>query len=635
MGSFLAVKRVRVAQGNVAVYDESFHHGVNIIRGDNSSGKSTIADFVFFGLGGEFDRWKDAAVQCSGVRLEVETTEAVLTLHRSVGAKQEPILVYYGGLEESLTAGIDNWIRLPIRRAASGKDLSLTQVLFRAIGIPEAPSLGNSNITMHQVMRLLYADQQTPAGKLFRFESFDTRDIREAVGQLLIGVNGYELYEGQIRLRELKSDYTEKDREYRAALSALPTSEGLSSVATLNARTTELIAERETIIGQIRDVDTLVGAEQTTDFASERRAMQARIRNIGNKLNRMEQHAVVLTDEISEINQFLEHLVDQLATLTAADDLAERLGNIEFRYCPACLKPLDDSDGRHCIVCHEVIDDDSARSRYFEIRIDNELQIRESQQLLNAKRGELLDMQGETRALRREYSAEVAQFSARYDVSNSPRESFLAERNKRLGRIERELAYLDELRAAVERIDELSKQRGALNEEISKLEARLKRLSAAATSRLSRAMEIVGRIGCRLLKEDLSREDTFEDPRSFSLNFGDDAMLVGGKMNFAESSNVILKNTALFSLFLGACYDPEFWHPRFLLMDNIEDKGMEVERSHNFQRIIIEESQKVKIPHQIIFTTSMLDPKLEGGALTVGPKYTRQNKTLASIRTID
>ena len=112
-------------------------------------------------------------------------------------------------------------------------------------------------------------------------------------------------------------------------------------------------------------------------------------------------------------------------------------------------------------------------------------------------------------------------------------------------------------------------------------------------------------------------------------------MLVGGKMNFAESSNVILKNTALFSLFLGACYDSEFWHPRFLLMDNIEDKGMEVERSHNFQRIIIEESQKVKIPHQIIFTTSMLDPRLEGGALTVGPKYTRQNKTLASIRTIE
>jgi len=55
-----------------------------------------------------------------------------------------------------------------------------------------------------------------------------------------------------------------------------------------------------------------------------------------------------------------------------------------------------------------------------------------------------------------------------------------------------------------------------------------------------------------------------------------------------------------------------------------------MERSHNFQRIIIEESKNA-FPHQIIFTTSMLDPKLEGSTYTVGPKYTRENKTLAGI----
>jgi hypothetical protein len=81
---------------------------------------------------------------------------------------------------------------------------------------------------------------------------------------------------------------------------------------------------------------------------------------------------------------------------------------------------------------------------------------------------------------------------------------------------------------------------------------------------------------------------------------------------------------------LAACYDSEFWHPKFLLMDNVEDKGMEMERSHNFQRIIIEESKNA-FPHQIIFTTSMLDPKLEGSTYTVGPKYTRENKTRAGI----
>lgn len=33
-------------QGKIA-YDEKFHNGINIICGDNSSGKSTITHFIF------------------------------------------------------------------------------------------------------------------------------------------------------------------------------------------------------------------------------------------------------------------------------------------------------------------------------------------------------------------------------------------------------------------------------------------------------------------------------------------------------------------------------------------------------------------------------------------------------------
>lgn len=55
---------------------------------------------------------------------------------------------------------------------------------------------------------------------------------------------------------------------------------------------------------------------------------------------------------------------------------------------------------------------------------------------------------------------------------------------------------------------------------------------------------------------------------------------------------------------------------------------MEPERSQNFQRIIVETSATLGVEHQIIFTTSMIDPQLETTDLTVGEHYTESNKCL-------
>ena len=68
----LVIKRLVVKRGTVVLYDEAFHCGVNVIRGDNSSGKSTIMNFIFFGLGGDLDRsaWSEHALLCDHVWLE-------------------------------------------------------------------------------------------------------------------------------------------------------------------------------------------------------------------------------------------------------------------------------------------------------------------------------------------------------------------------------------------------------------------------------------------------------------------------------------------------------------------------------------------------------------------------------------
>lgn len=55
---------------------------------------------------------------------------------------------------------------------------------------------------------------------------------------------------------------------------------------------------------------------------------------------------------------------------------------------------------------------------------------------------------------------------------------------------------------------------------------------------------------------------------------------------------------------------------------------MEEIRSQNLQKMIIEESEKIEVKYQIIFTTSMIDLSLNNDKYCIGEFYTPKNKTL-------
>jgi predicted ATPase len=97
--SLFWLRRLRVLRRGAAVYDENFHLGVNIISGENGSGKSTIADFIFYILGGEFENWKTAAESCDQAQAEVITQGGVLVLRRDIGKAQTPVAVFFGHIE--------------------------------------------------------------------------------------------------------------------------------------------------------------------------------------------------------------------------------------------------------------------------------------------------------------------------------------------------------------------------------------------------------------------------------------------------------------------------------------------------------------------------------------------------------
>jgi hypothetical protein len=631
--SHFHLRRLRVLLKGSPVYDQSFHTGVNIIRGENGSGKSTIADFIFYILGGEFDNWKTVAANCNEVQAEVVTQGGVLTLRREIGRAQTPMHAFFGPMTEAERHGLDGWETYPIRRSENRE--SFSQVLFRASGIPEAQSQGAANITMNQILRLLYSDQRTPAAFLFRFESFDTREIREAVGDLICGLSVYELYEMELGLRDLDKQYDEKDRLFTALLNALPPDEALSRVETIDSRLIELSREYERLTAEIGSADELVNDGRVQEFVKVRRRAGDALRKWRTQIASNEQNLHINELEIADLTSFLEYLEELAEKLPRAQASSDIVGNIDFTHCPACLAPLSDSQGPdQCVLCGTEIDPEQERSRYLQIKMDLDIQIRESRQLLDEKNRASTNIDRELRRLRRDYQEQLSEYTVRYEVSTSPRDSFVAERYQRLGQIDRERTELARLRERALEMQALSDEKAALQEQIDRLKDRQKALVAASQQRRNQALTRVSETAKDILKQDLDRQDEFRNADSVTVKFGDNTVLVDGELNFAESSNVIVKNAAILSLLLAATQDEKFYHPRFVLFDNIEDKGMEQSRSYNFQEIILRASEAAKLDHQIIFTTSMFNPALDEAKYVVGPHYRHDKRTL-SVPTLE
>ena len=632
MRSSLRLRRLSVFLRGKTVYSEKFHDGVNIIHGANGSGKSTIADFIFFALGGELKDWKERASHCEYVIAEVVTPNATLTLRRDVSEMSgRPMQVFFGAYDDAMAAGPAAWNLLPYKRPTSG--LSFSQVLFRAIGIPEAVSVGDSNLTMHQILRLLYGDQMTPIQRIFRQESFDTWEMRQAVGFFLCGVGGYELHNLQLELRTLNARHDEVSRELRALMVVAGSYGDKILAEQLEAIVAKSVKDRDSLVQQLDALLSVDNVEGDTEIATK--AMRSRSRNLQQARREgaeLEDRVATLIYESEDSARFIEHLEQTLRDFNDAAGTFFSLGHLRFEFCPSCFSPVADNPSKlHCQLCGVEIGEAPDGEKKLAARLDLEMQLAESRALAEERRRSLEDLRAALRSAQlRLRSAAEAVDSDRHRAA-SKREAAVAELSRGIGFLDSELALLQRRIELSEKITRLSVSKEQLNAEISKLKTRVDAIGVAQDKRKRIALTAVAGRTADVLRQDLEEQSDFLPLKDVSFSFPEDWIAINGDKNRSRSASgmVILKNGFQLGLLLTALDDRDFLHPRFMLLDNIEDKGMIRERSWNFQNVLVQELKKYTEPFQVIFTTSMLAPSLEGSSMLVGRKLTRAHPSLA------
>lgn len=632
----IELQRLLVQAGSRAAYDERFHGGVNVLRGENSSGKSTILNLVFYALGGDLTDWSDAALRCTRVFAEVSLNGKVATLSREISNERgRPMEVFGGSLNDALVAPRSDWLLYPYARSSSKE--SFSQALFRLLHLPEVAGEQSGKLTMHQLLRLLYSDQLSPVVDLFRYDgTFDSPVLRDTIGRLLCGAYDNRLYANEIRIRQLTTEYNGVSSELKALLSALGHSELGTTLQWIAAERSNLQQQRNALVHEIESA-TAEAASSSRYTLEEQQAAYKNLQEAQKRLASATAKRDALRLDIADSASFLAGLHRKLDALDDSKATVEAFGGLQFQICPSCYAPVTSPDGAsgHCHLCKESLEGRDPSDRIVAIINDVAIQIRQSEALQARRASMLAEFEAEVTRLTSEWRRVQSQLALVTPTPTTKRDARLSQLNQRVGYLKRQEEMLDDRERLAALVQEKSQRKAALDAEIQSLT----RFNAAQIDRqqsaLNRAYKLIEKEVLDLLRHDLRRQDAFEDPKQIQFDFGANKISVDGQTYFSASSLVVLKTSFIVGFLAAATKDSDFKHPRFCLIDTIEDKGMEVQRSHNLQLQILRKSREAVAQHQVIFATSMIAPELDDEEFTVGGYSTRDNPTLKSVSVFD
>lgn len=620
---FLIVNRLVVTKGKSVVYDEVFHQGVNIIRGKNSSGKSTIADFIFYALGGELTKWKEEASACSHTYVEVNLSGKCFTLRREVRESSKAGMdIIAGSYDSSRSKDIVSWLRYPY--SATENKESFYQVVLKELGIPYSKSESSSSLTLHQLLRLMYVDQMTSLDRLFKFDRFDNANKRKAIGELLIGLSDLSLYQYRVRLQRL-------DKELIRKVDDISTLHKFFGSDIRTAEEIDLqIEKKKEVLGdlekQLESGLDEVGEVKTEE--SQSLTLRREIKDLRDKLKTLENRRLSVSFELTDSERFVSSLLSRLEALDDTSRTINALSNVGFKYCPSCFQATHSRPINQCCLCGmEAQDDEASVDPTFKIRKEIEFQLYESNSIISLRQKELAELDSNID----EYTRVLETRKSTLDVIEKPLRKVSQETRELLIKIGITSKEIDQFAMAKSRFSslyELYKERDAIQTEFNHLSDIVKGLEQNLDTEMSKKKKMISYYTMAIVQADINHEEAFNNARNVDFDFGEDRVSIDNRVLFSASSMVYLKNAFRLALLQASSNDPSFLYPRFLLMDNVEDKGMEPERSHTFQKEIIRVSSEIKVPHQIIFTTSMIDADLEGSTHCVGGFYHDENKTL-------
>lgn len=608
-------------------FDEKFHEGVNIIRGENSRGKSTIANLLYYSIGGDVKGWSPEVLKyCESVYVEVTIGEAILTLRRRIDSQtQRDMHIFYGSIETALETSDLGWKIYPYSKSVNDRE-TFSKFLFRSLDFPLITSEKDETITMHQILRMMYIEQLSSLGSLLENEDWDSPDKRNMIKDILIGAYDDSLYSLISEKQKVEKDLSYNKSKRNSIKDTI-------SDTTLSLDKTKIeksIKDSKNTLSEVREAINKVKTEKeisVNSISSDVKKLSEQLNKLRSILNENLEKKESLEINISNSILFIEALNLKIKAINESLTAREKFSEIDIEYCPSCFEKLEDSKKGHCKVCKSEFTGDKS-TRILRQKEEIEMQIIESSKIVKADQDILSKVKVDLRANTYKLNSTQKQYEELIEYSSTSFDKALESHYRRIGNLEGEISRLNNILEIIDNYVDYNKKVESLTGQKTGLEERIALKKEEQDKKTYKAIKQIKEYTFEILKSDKKKngeywEKGFSNPYKLKLDFRKNRYSLNDRDYFSASSLIVLKNAIRYAIFFTSLKLDFIKYPRFILCDNTEDKGMQDERSHVFQDKIVELANSFNHKKfQMIYTTSKISSTLNLKEYTIGEDYT-------------
>ncbi|PJZ41681.1 hypothetical protein CH370_09570 [Leptospira kmetyi] len=604
---FLAIRKLHYVGEHFELLIDKIENGLNIIEGPNGTGKTTLAELIYFALGGSAAIFNRSSLS-RHAEITADINNQVILEIEIDSIKYEIVRKIYDN-DITISSGAD-LIILPVNRSKNEKFI-FSDWLLDKLGIPRLEIfLGSAEFVLNfrDIARLIYHDQ-----KLERLNNIykgpdhqniytDSEMVRKIIFEVLIGHKSSEYYSN---ISELKSAELEK-RTAKQVLSEFKEVSATINEEDLNSNLSHLDKVK-------RDFE-----EQLGKIHASREALSKTAPNNADALDRIERFKEELIqiqhnnydlkekysntlDELLKLNSLFDESMLEVTQIKKIIATHQSLNLFSPDTCPYCLRVVEREEG-HC-VCGQQIDEAQYEKFFYDASEYNDILKRKQRSILTIEEAISLNKK-ELKSFEKKLEDEKERENKLKLVIRNEAEMLhssvdlnqLSILDKKHLEISEELLKLEQKIKIMQRLDKMQSDLDSSDSKYQSIYAKNKVLEGSAKSDMHERVVSFNKIYNEVMKNSLA------ECHSAKIDFENYMPIINNGEYREASSTVTIRLLYYITLLKLALDDLSVKFPRLLVLDTPETAGIDAE---NLIRAVeqIKILDKSSMDYQIILTT--------------------------------